>query len=341
MKYSIIIPTYNRLDELKELIPSLIQMAHGESCPPFELIIVDDGSTDGTEEYIQTLVGNIFPIHYFNQANQGPGAARNLGMQKAIGSYFIFVDSDCLIPPDYLIKIHDFLEHHPVDAFGGPDTFHLSFSPLLKAINYSMTSFIGTGGTRGSQKSIGKFYPRSFNMGFHRRVFDKIGGFNALRHGQDMDFSARIYAAGFNVGLISEAFVYHKRRTSLKKFFKQIFNWGIARINLSRLHPGFLKITHLAPAILVFVLITMLLLVGLGLMDLYVLAGIGALAIIVMLIAFSQSFLMYRSVKISLLSIITLYTQVISYGLGSLSGLFQIFILKRKEALGFVKKYYQ
>lgn len=340
MKYSIIIPTYNRLDELKELIPSLIQMAHEESCPPFELVIVDDGSTDGTEGYIPSLVANPFSIHYFKQANQGPGAARNLGMQKASGDYFIFVDSDCLIPEDYLKKIHDFLAQNSVDAFGGPDTYHPSFSPLLKAINYSMTSFIGTGGTRGSQKSIGKFYPRSFNMGFHRRVFDQIGGFNALRHGQDMDFSARIYAAGFSVALIPDALVYHKRRTSLKKFFKQIFNWGVARINLSRLHPGFLKLTHLAPAILVSGTLIFLFLLGIGVLpDFFSYALL--IPVFIALIAFIQASKMYNSPAIAVLSIITLFIQVFAYGLGSLSGLFQLFILGRKETKGFTKNYYK
>ena len=342
MKYSIIVPTYNRLEEIKELIESLDAMSKNADCPAFQLIVIDDGSTDSTvsflQDYIETKSG--IPIEYYSQSNKGPGAARNYGMSVAKGDYFIFVDSDCLIPEDYLAKIDHFIENKKPEAFGGPDTFHPSFSPLLKAINYSMTSFIGTGGTRGKKNGIGKFYPRSFNMGFKKEVFGKIGGFNALRHGQDMDYSARIYEAGYHVQLIPDAFVYHKRRTSLKKFFKQIFNWGIARVNLSRLHQGFLKPVHLAPAILVIGSIIFLSFLGFG-----VLPKIGSYLLVIPIligsIAFFQAYKMYRSYAIAGLSIITLFVQVFAYGIGTLSGLFQLFILRNEETKGFTKDYYK
>ena len=227
-RYSLIIATYNRLEELKELLHS----AGAQDFPmdQFEMVISDDGSQDGTRAYLEEQSFS-FPLRYLYQANKGPGEARNYGMREAAGEYFLFIDSDCILPKTYLTTIDRCLEATPLDAFGGPDDCHPSFGPMLKAINYSMTSFIGTGGTRGAKKSVGKFYPRSFNMGIHRSVFEKIGGMNQLRHWQDMDFSARIYAAGFKVGLIPDAVVYHKRRTNLKRFFKQIFNWGEARIN--------------------------------------------------------------------------------------------------------------
>jgi len=256
----------------------------------------------------------------------------------ANGEYFIFVDSDVMLPDDYLMKIEEALLQNEFDAFGGPDTYHPSFSPLLKAINYSMTSFIGTGGTRGSEKSVAKFYPRSFNMGIHKNVFDKIGGMNKLRHGQDMDFSARIYKAGFKVGLIPDAFVYHKRRTSLRRFFKQIFNWGVARINLSRLHKHMLKPVHLIPA---FIIISMLAVIAVslyaGFYTLLSLIGLGGFFIA--FFAFSQSLIMYKDIRVALLSIITLFIQVFAYGLGTLTGLLQM-ITGRKEAKGFTKNYY-
>ena len=342
MKYSIIVPTYNRLEEIKELIESLDAMSKHADCPAFQLIVIDDGSTDSTvsflQDYIETKSG--IPIEYYSQSNKGPGAARNYGMSVAKGDYFIFVDSDCLIPEDYLAKIDHFINTNEPDAFGVPDTFHPSFSPLLKAINYSMTSFIGTGGTRGKKNGIGKFYPRSFNMGFKKEVFGKIGGFNALRHGQDMDYSARIYEAGYHVQLIPDAFVYHKRRTSLKKFFKQIFNWGIARVNLSKLHQGFLKPVHLAPAILVIASIVFLGLLGIG-----ILPKLGSyllvMPILIALIAFFQAYKIYHSYAIAGLSIITLFIQVFAYGIGTLSGLFQLFILRNEETKGFTKDYYK
>ena len=338
MKYSIIIPTFNRLEELKELIPSL----ESQSLDPsqFELVIIDDGSTDQTLEYLNHL--NLpFNLTLRSQKNQGPGAARNHGMSIAAGSHFIFVDSDCILPPQYLQIIDSYLEQNSLDAFGGPDTYHPSFSPLLKAINYAMTSFLGTAGTRGSKKSLAKFYPRSFNMGYHRRVYEKIGGFNDLRHGQDMDYSARIFEAGFKVGLISEAFVYHKRRTSLKKYFKQIFNWGVARINLHTLHQGMLKPIHLIPAALFLVGIAITFFSVIGVIPAILLqiglAGCGLLA----LLAFMQSLFTYKDFKVALLSIVTLFTQIIAYALGTITGCIQVYLFGRKTAKGFTKNYYK
>ena len=230
MKYSIIIAVYNRLEEVKELLESAEKLEGDRRL--FELLFVDDGSKDGFKEFIeQYRSASGLQIRAIYQQNQGPGAARNYGMSKAQGEYFIFVDSDCMFPPQWLAEIEKAQNEHYYDAFGGPDTCHLSFSPLLKAINYSMTSFIGTGGTRGNKKHVGRFYPRSFNMGISRKVYDTIGDMGGLRHGQDMDYSMRIYNAGFKVGLIADAYVYHKRRTSIPKFFRQIFNWGVARIN--------------------------------------------------------------------------------------------------------------
>ncbi len=337
MKYSLIIATYNRLNELQELFASVQNLDF--STEQFELVIVDDGSQDGTKEFVTEQKWD-FNVLYLHQQNKGPGEARNHGMRKARGNYFMFIDSDCILPPQYLREIDDFLKHTPLDAIGGPDTYHPSFSPLLKAINYSMTSFIGTGGTRGSKKSVTKYYPRSFNMGIKREVYDTIGGMGKLRHGQDMDFSARIYAAGFKVGLIPDAFVYHKRRTSLRKFFKQIFNWGVTRINLGRMHKGMLKPIHLAPTVVTWGSILTLLIapfLGFGkyLLGLMLLGMLG-----IALFAFFQSLFTYKNIKVAFLSIITLFTQVFAYGFGTTSGLIQA--LQGKEvAKGFTKNYYK
>ena len=336
-KYSLIVPTYNRVEELMELLPSVNKMSLIDL---LELIIIDDGSTDATEKYIESFDSK-YIIQYQKQHNQGPGAARNLGMSIARGTYFLFVDSDCILPQDYLVHIDTFLDENDSDAFGGRDSFHPSFSPLLKAIDYSMTSFIGTGGTRGNVKSVTKFYPRSFNMGFHRKVYETIGGYNSLRHGQDMDYSARIYKAGFVVNLIPESVVYHKRRTSLRKFYKQIFNWGVARINLSSIHEGFLKPIHFAPAFVVAISMICIVLLGLRILPVPVLIMGVLMVAILALFAFIQSLFKYKSIQVALLSIITLFTQVFAYGLGVLSGLFQRFILGKKESRGFIKNYYQ
>lgn len=337
MKYSIIIATYNRLEELKELISSVANFDFPKD--QFELIISDDGSTDGTDKYIKNQTYD-FACRYIFQENKGPGEARNHGMREAHGEYFIFIDSDCLIPSDYLAKIDRSIQENQWEAFGGPDDSHPSFSPLLKAINYSMTSFIGTGGTRGKSKSVAKFFPRSFNMGIHRKVFEKIGGMGGLRHGQDMDFSARIYRAGFKVGLIPDAVVYHKRRTNLRRFFKQIFNWGIARINLGRKYEEMLKPVHFLPASIVFLAVTVTLLsIFFPLFRQILMIGL-IIAGLLGLYAFFEAMTRYKNLKIAILSIITLFTQIIAYGLGTWSGLFQS-LLGKSEVKGFTKDYYK
>ena len=339
MNYSIIIPSFNRIQEIKELMASVEDMQIPEEIT-MEVVIVDDGSTDSTMEFLSNMETNI-NLTLLTQANSGPGKARNLGMSKANGDYFIFIDSDCLVPSNYLTAVHRHINLNPCDAFGGPDSYHPSFPPLLKAINFSMTSFIGTGGTRGSKRSVGKFYPRSFNMGISRKVYESIGGFSTLRHGQDMDYSARIYNAGFKVELIPDAVVFHKRRTTLKKFFKQIFNWGVARINLSRKHKELLKPVHFLPSFVLLVVAMLIVFFLLGGGSPYPLMILGVLATIIGAYIFISSFFMYNHLKTSALSVITTYTQVIAYGLGLLWGLIQRYVLRKTISEGFTKRYYE
>ncbi|MCB0278416.1 MAG: glycosyltransferase, partial [Calditrichaeota bacterium] len=257
---SIIIPSYNRLDELIELLPTLEKQTLDPS--RFEVIIVDDGSTDNSESFVEDYIKTTrLKISFYKQQNQGPGKARNLGMEHASGDFYIFLDSDVILPNHWAEAVYNQINAEQLDAFGGPDKAHHSFSALLKAIDYSMTSFITTGGLRGKKgKKLAKFFPRSFNMGLSKAIYDKIGGFGNLRHGQDIEYSNRIIKSGAKVGFIADAYVYHKRRTSLKKFFKHAFNWGVARINLYRLDSSMLEPLHCVPAIAtaIFILICLL-----------------------------------------------------------------------------------
>ncbi|QGY44448.1 glycosyltransferase [Maribellus comscasis] len=329
MKFTIIVPVYNRLEEVKELLESAENIDFNRS--EFEFLFVDDGSNDGFNEFISSYQSpSKLKLRAIFQQNQGPANARNNGMANCDGDFMLFIDSDCMLPPQWLKEIDKGIAEFGFDAFGGPDTFHPSFSPLLKAINYSMTSFIGTGGIRGNKKSVEKFYPRSFNMGISRAVYEKIGGMRLRYYGEDTDFSARIDESGFKMGLIPDAFVYHKRRTSLTKFFKQIKTIGMARIKLGTMHKNMLKVIHLLPAILILgllllVIVTPFLLTFTG--YLWSLVGIGFLGIC--LLAFFQSFRMYKSIKPALLSIVTLNIQVFAYGVGLLQGIFKFIILKK------------
>ncbi|NLV53727.1 MAG: glycosyltransferase [Bacteroidales bacterium] len=257
MKYSVIIPVYNRPDEVDELLDSLTR----QSIKDFEVVVVEDGSTTPCKEVVEKYMGQL-NIQYLSKKNGGPGLARNYGVEHSKGEYVLILDSDCVLPEGYLSAIEKELTEHPCDAFGGPDTAHESFTNVQKAISYSMTSFFTTGGIRGGKKkgAMDKFYPRSFNMGMRREVYLKLKGFSKMRFGEDIDFSYRIVEAGYKSRLFPEAWVWHKRRTDFDKFFKQVFNSGIARINLTKRHPGTLKLVHLLP--MVFTVGVLLLIAG-------------------------------------------------------------------------------
>ena len=238
---SIIIPVFNRSAELKELLQSLAD----QSDKDFDVIVVDDGSEQKSDRVVSAFQ-EALSIQYFYKENSGPGTTRNFGCEKSKSDFFIFFDSDCIIPPDYVENLKEVNSER--QAFGGPDREHPSFTPIQKAISYSMTSFFTTGGIRGHKKSMERFHPRSFNMGYSREVYEKTGGFSKLRFGEDIDLSIRIVENGFRTKLIQSCFVYHKRRTDFRKFFKQVFNSGIARINLYRRYPKSLKVVHFLPA---------------------------------------------------------------------------------------------
>lgn len=244
MKYSLIIPVYNRPDEVDELLESLTT----QTCKDFEVMVVEDGSSVPCEEVVKKYT-ELLDVRYFKKPNSGPGTTRNYGAERSRGEYLLILDSDCVLPEGYIEAINKELERQPADAFGGPDRAHDSFTPVQKSINYSMTSFFTTGGIRGGKKKMDKFYPRSFNMGIRRDVYMKLGGFSKMRFGEDIDFSIRIFKGGYSCRLFGEAWVWHKRRTDMRKFFKQVHNSGIARINLYKKYPESLKLVHLLPAL--------------------------------------------------------------------------------------------
>jgi len=252
-RFSVIVPVYNRIDEVRDLLESLA----AQTCKNFETVIVEDGSTEPCGHLMDEYPGA--NARYFFKSNEGRSIARNHGMERAEGDYFIFFDSDCVIPPAYFETLSKALDANPLDCFGGPDAAHESFSSTQKAINYSMTSFLTTGGIRGGKISMEKFVPRTFNMGFSRRVYEKVGGFREM-FSEDIDMSTRIREAGFSIGLVHEAPVYHKRRVNFKKFFRQVHVFGMSRITLKLLYPGSLKLVHTLPALAVIIGVILLLL---------------------------------------------------------------------------------
>lgn len=329
MRYSIIIPVYNRPDEVDELLNSLTQ----QTVRDFEVIVVEDGSSVTCEHVVKRYEQQL-NIQYFNKPNSGPGQTRNYGAERSSGEYLLILDSDCILPPGYLAAIEEELKRQPADAFGGPDRAHDSFTSTQKAINYAMTSFFTTGGIRGGKKKMDKFYPRSFNMGLKADVYRALGGFSKMRFGEDIDLSIRIFKGGYSCRLFPEAWVWHKRRTDLKKFFKQVYNSGIARINLYKKYPESLKVVHLLPAVftlgVVFVLLS-------SLICPYALLLLAMFAIII----FTDSSIRNRSLWIGMLSVLAAFIQLTGYGSGFLSAWWKRCILKKDSFSAFEKNFYK
>ncbi len=250
LKFSIIVPVFNRPEEVKEFLESISAQSFRE----FELIMVDGSPTDLLQPVIQRF-NEAFLFKYIYVKNLGASESRNLGCENATGEYLVFIDSDCIVPADYLEKINLFLLQNKTDGFGGPDAADDSFSPVQKAINYAMTSMLTTGGIRGKKKHIGKYQLRGFNMGIKRDVFFHVGGFSGMQVAEDIDLSMRLHKAGYSTTLISEAFVYHKRKTNFRKFYKQLFMHGKGRIDLYVRHRDALKVVHLIPTFFVIGLI--------------------------------------------------------------------------------------
>lgn len=315
--FSIIIPVYNRPSEVGELLESLSL----QTCKDFEVVIVEDGSTISCDQVVKSYESRL-TIRYFVKPNSGRSHTRNYGMQRAVGKYLLFFDSDCIIPPGYFEQINKDLKETHADCFGGPDRAHASFTPLQKAISYSMTSFLTTGGIRGSKRGMEKFVPRTFNMGFSKEVYEKVGGFKDM-FGEDIDLSTRIKDAGFTVFLFPDAYVYHKRRVSLKSFFKQVHVFGMARVDLFLLHPESLKLVHLLPAVFV---LGVLFLVASSLLCLWALLPLG----VYILALFIESLMCNKSLPIALLSIVTSFIQLGGYGIGFISAFTRRVIFRRK-----------
>ena len=329
MRYSIIVPVFNRPDEVDELLESLCH----QDVKDFEVIIVEDGSEKPGKDVCDKYA-NILDLHYYFKENSGPGQSRNYGAERANGEWLIVLDSDVVLPKDYLRNVESGMRNE--DAFGGPDASHPSFTPIQKAISYSMTSFFTTGGIRGGKgKKLDKFFPRSYNMGIRREVYQELGGFTKMRFGEDIDFSYRIIEAGYKTALIPEAWVWHKRRTDFRKFFRQVYNSGIARINLEKRHPGTMKLVHLLPTVFTVGVLGCLLLApfcyGLTLLPL----------MLYCLLILADSSRQNSSLWVGLLSIPAAFTQLMGYGFGFIESWWKRCVLKQDEFTAFEKNFYK
>ncbi len=329
IKYSVIVPVYNRPNEVDELLQSLKE----QTFKNFEIVLIEDGSSEKCDGIVAKYKDDL-DIKYHYKENSGPGDSRNIGMEKGQGEYLIFFDSDCIIPPDYFENVEQSLTDTPLDAFGGPDSAHESFSNIQKAINYSMTSIITTGGVRGKKNKLDKYQPRSFNMGIKKEVYQKVGGFSDIHPGEDPDLSYRIMDAGYKVGLIEEAYVYHKRRIDFSKFAKQVYKFGVVRVILIKWYPEKFKPTYLLPTLfLLFSVISIIL--GAVVTPLF-LIPLACFPVIV----FTDAILQTKHIGISIMAIYASFIQMYCYGWGFLKSFFKVLLFKIPERKAFRKFFF-
>ena len=377
MRYSIVVPVFNRPDEIRELLESLTC----QSLSDFEVIIVEDGSKSTCKDVCDQFAG-ILDLHYYYKENSGPGQSRNYGAERASGEWIIVLDSDVVLPKNYLENVEAELYqsgstlelgslatkgtqelstlHSPLStlnsslstpaAWGGPDAAHPDFTPVQKAISYSMTSFFTTGGIRGGKKKLDKFFPRSFNMGVLSEVYKKLGGFSKMRFGEDIDFSYRIVEAGYQTRLLSSAWVWHKRRTDFRKFWRQVFNSGIARINLYKKYPESLKVVHLLPAVFTIGCILLVLVSAAGRLlmhfdDLhrwYWLCAAPWIPILLFCaIIFIDSSIRNKCLRVGVLSIPAAFIQLFGYGCGFLQAWWRRCVLGKDEFSAYNNTFYK
>jgi len=324
-KYSLIIPTFKRADEVEECLSSLCLQTYRN----FEVIIAD-GTPGESLERVAAPFSDKLSLNFQYEEFIGVSEARNMGFLQARGEYIIFLDSDCIIPPGYLEAVEKHLQKQPLDLFGGPDASSEDFSVIQKAISYSMTALITTGGIRGKKQHVGQYHPRSFNMGMRKEVFAAVGGFSDFKCGEDIELSIRIIKAGYQVGLIEEAFVYHKRRTSFKQFFRQVYRFGAARVNIGSRHRGEIKLTHLFPLAfsvgllkgLIFTVFCMPL--GLSILGLYALYAV---------VLVGHSTIQNRSLRVGVYSLVATLVQFSGYGYGFLKNFIAVYLMGKKEGI--------
>ncbi|APQ19160.1 glycosyltransferase [Maribacter hydrothermalis] len=331
LSFSFIIPVYNRPNEIKELLDSLQEQTYDKT---FEVVIVEDGSTISSEEVIGKYVDTL-AISYYQKPNSGPGDSRNYGMSRAKGNYFIVLDSDCILPKQYLVEAEKSLIEDYVHCYGGPDAAHESFSTVQKAINYAMTSFLTTGGIRGGKKAVNKFQPRSFNMGISKEVFEKVGGYGNIHPGEDPDLTIRIWNNGYSSKLISQAYVYHKRRIDWNKFYIQVNKFGMVRPILNKWHPETKKITYWFPTVFCLGFLFSVLLAVLGFtVLLYVYS-------FYFLVLFIDAIFKTSKLKVAFLSLLATAIQFFGYGYGFLKSTLYINFSNKKPEEIFPKLFFK
>lgn len=331
LHYSFIIPVYNRPIEIEELLSSFLEL---DGNFEYEIVIVEDGSKETSKSVIERYA-NKLNITYFFKTNSGPGDSRNYGMQRAKGNYYIVLDSDVILPNNYLSAVDYYLKSNFYHCFGGPDAAHKSFSDLQKAINFAMTSFLTTGGIRGGSEAVDDFQPRSFNLGLSKEAFKATKGFGKIHPGEDPDLVLRLRKLGYKTTLIKAAQVYHKRRISWHKFYTQVNKFGKVRPILNSWHPRSAKITYWFPTLFLLGFICALFMALFQF--LYPLLGYGLYFAAI----FVSALLSTKSLKIATMSLLAVAIQFYGYGKGFLSSTLKLLTSNKSAEAIFPKLFFK
>lgn len=331
LNFSFIVPVFNRPQEIRELLQSMTKLYYKKD---YEIVIVEDGSSNPCKDVVEEFLAQL-QISYFNKPNSGPGDSRNYGMRKAKGNYFLILDSDVILPVNYLKRVEEELKKEYVHCFGGPDRSHESFSSVQKGIDYAMTSFFTTGGIRGNKVSVQNFEPRSFNMGLSKEAFEASGGFGSIHPGEDPDLSIRLNKLGYSTKLITAAFVYHKRRINWNKFQQQVYKFGLVRGILIKWHPSTFKITYFFPTLF-------LLFVGLATvfswLRIYVFIQFLLFYGVIVFLDASRK---HKRVYIGILAVLATLIQFFAYGMGFLQSIFKLYVLSQNPEDAFPQLFFK
>lgn len=324
-KFALISPTFKRPDEVTEFLDSLRKLDYPKD--KFEIILGDGTPGDELRPLIYPYQKDL-PLKIYYEEFLPVSNARNRAAELSTAQFFIFLDSDCIIPEGYLKAVEFFLDAHPqINLFGGPDAASEDFTDLQKAISFSMTSFLTTGGIRGGSSSVTTYHPRGFNMGISAELFNKVGGYDEnFVCGEDVELSMRLIKAGAKSAFIEEAHVFHKRRTSIKQFRRQVFRFGAARPLLAKAHPGNLKITHLFPlAFTVYRHVSAILFLLVFYFNLSVLSLPFAMYVLYMVAVFFSA-LKKEGLSVALLAVQTTNTMNAGYGIGFLRNYLEVYL---------------
>lgn len=226
-KVSVVVCNYNGADTLDETLRSLLVLDY----PDYEVVYVDDGSTDKSLEIARQYESR---IRIIAQENKGLSAARNVGAREATGSIVAYTDSDAYADPDWIFHLVRTLESRDAAAVGGPN-----LTPASDGLTAQYIALCPGNPTVVLKDNVEADHIAGVNMAFRRDILLGIGGFDPVHRkaGDDVDICWRIEDAGYSLVYSPVAIVWHHRRPSVRRYLRQQLGYGEAENQLERKYP--------------------------------------------------------------------------------------------------------